>query len=74
MRGCKYAINDRVVAKALHVTSESECSRRFGSNAKVKLVNGVVIGVVNKPKQTGRNSWHVKGQFYIGGGASVTST
>ncbi len=74
MRGCKYAINDRINAKAIHVTSESECSRRFGSNAKVKLVNGVVIGVVNKPTATGRSSWHVKGRFDIGDGTMKVAT
>ena len=42
--------------------------RRFGSNAKSKLVNGVVVGVVNKPTATGRSSWYVKGRFDVGGG------
>ena len=35
MKGCKYAINDCLVAKAMHVTS----SQQYGS--------GVVIGVFN---------------------------
>ena len=74
MTRCKYAINNRIVAKAIHVTSESECSRRFGSNAKVKLVTGTVIGVVNKPTATGRSSWHVKGRFDIGGGTMKVAT
>ena len=56
MKQCKYAINDCLNAKVFHVTSEAECSQQFGSNAKVKLVNGVVIGVVNKPTATGRNN------------------
>ena len=74
MTRCKYAINNRIVAKAIHVTSQSECSRRFGSNAKVKLVTGTVIGVVNKPTATGRSSWHVKGRFDIGGGTMKVAT
>ena len=61
MKPCKYAINDCPVAKTMYVTSEAECSQQYGSNAKVKLVKGVVIGVVNKPTQSRQNSWQVKG-------------
>ena len=43
MKPCKYAINDCPVAKTMYVTSEAECSQQYGSNAKVKLVKGVVI-------------------------------
>ena len=74
MSQCKYKVNDRIRAKALHVTSEAECSRRFGSNFKAKLLNGQVISVENKPTKTGRISWHVRAKYDLGGGTSKVTT
>ncbi|KAI2514171.1 Transposase IS4 [Fragilaria crotonensis] len=41
----RYVVGGLVHAKAWHVTSESECRRRYGSHAKTKLLNGVVTEV-----------------------------
>src|SRR5687767_6116742 len=38
-------IGSRVVAKACHVTSLSECSCRYGRNKKTKEVVGTVVAV-----------------------------
>lgn len=37
-----------VTAKAIHVTSKAECSRRYGAQAKTYVVSGVVVKVVEK--------------------------
>jgi hypothetical protein len=36
------------MAKAIHVTSKAECSRRYGAQAKTYVVSGVVVKVVEK--------------------------
>jgi hypothetical protein len=38
-------VGTRVHAKALHVTSEAECRRRYGSLQGTKLVSGTVVDV-----------------------------
>ena len=59
---------DRIVAKATFVTSLAECTRRYGSNNKSKLLTRKVISVVNKATKGGRNSRHVRARFDLGGG------
>ena len=46
----------KVHAKAWHITSHSECSRRFGSNAKTKLLNGIVSEVITVPSSQGKRA------------------
>jgi len=36
-------VGARVIAKVCHVTALSECSRRYGSNSKSKILIGVVL-------------------------------
>jgi hypothetical protein len=53
----------KVHALALYVSNLSECSRRYGSNAKSKLVNGRVFSVQNTPTATGRTSTLVRALY-----------
>ena len=55
----------KVHALAHHVTSESECNRRYGSNAKTKKVNERVIQVRNTPTSTGRTSTLVEALYKL---------
>ena len=61
---------DRIVAKATHVTSLAECTRRYGRNNKSKMINGKVLSLYNKKTATGRNSRHVRVLFDLGGGST----
>ena len=61
---------DRIVAKATHVTSLAECTRRYGRNNKSKMINGKVLSLYNKKTATGRNSRHVRALFDLGGGST----
>ena len=55
-----------VHALAVHVTALSECTRRYGSNNKKKLLDGVVIRVDTKRTQTGRTSTTVVAEYQLG--------
>ena len=59
---------DKITAKAVHVTSLAECTRRFGRQNKTKMINGKVLSIFTKKTATGRNSRYVRGQFDLGGG------
>ena len=59
---------DKITAKAFHVTSLAECTRRFGRQNKTKIINGKVLSIFTKKTATGRNSRYVRGQFDLGGG------
>ena len=63
-----YENGDKVTAKAVHVTSLAECTRRFGRQNKTKMVNGKVLSTFTKKTATGRNSRYIRGQFDLGGG------
>jgi hypothetical protein len=42
----RYLLGTRVLARAIHVASFSECHRRYGSNAKMKqLYAGTAVSV-----------------------------
>ena len=55
----------KVHALACHVANLSECNRRYGSNAKSKLVNGRVVSVQNRPTATGRASTMVRAMYKL---------
>jgi hypothetical protein len=55
----------KVHALALHVSNLSECSRRYGSNTKSKLVNLRVISVQNTPTATGRTSTLLRALYQL---------
>ena len=65
----RYEHGDSIMAKAIHVTSLAECTRRFGRENKTKMVHGKVLSVYTKQTATGRNSRYVRGQFDLGGGS-----
>jgi hypothetical protein len=60
-------IGASVEAKAMFVTSLAECSRRFGTNAKTKVVPGVVVSF-GQESTPGRNraSTFIIANFYFG--------
>ena len=60
-------IGSYVHTRAWLVTSESECNRRYGSQAKLKVVNGKVLKVLNKKTKTGRSSYFIQARFLLGG-------
>ena len=64
----RFLIGECVTAKAIHVLHLSECSHRYGSDKKTKLLVGLVVTNVNIPTSTGRASWFVWVWFHIGGG------
>ena len=64
----RFIIGEFVTAKAIHVLRISECSRRYGSDKKMKRLDGLVITNVNKPTATGGASWFVRVRFHLGGG------
>ena len=55
-----------VYAKAVHVTSLAECSRRFGSAASTRIVPGIVRDVERRETKTGRTATYVKAEFTVG--------
>jgi hypothetical protein len=61
-------IGATVEAKAMLVTSLAECSRRFGTNAKTKVVPGVVVSF-GQESTPGRNRavTVITANFYFGG-------
>ncbi len=68
-------IGAQVHAKAIHVTSEAECARRYGSRKKTKLVSGVVEKAEarsNNPDGSGRRQWWITARFDLGGGTLKT--
>ena len=58
---------DRIVARATHVTSLAECTRRYGRKNKSKTIHGKMLPLYNKKTSTGRNSQHVCALFDLGG-------
>ena len=67
-------IGSVVSVLACHVTSLSECSRRYGSNAKRKRVTGVVQEVEKRPTKNNRTSCYIHGEFDLGGGVKKRSS
>ena len=61
---------DRIVAKATHITSLTECPRCFGRKNKLKMIHGKVLSICDKKTISGRNSQHVCAQFDLGGGST----
>ena len=60
----------RVLAKAIHVTSLAECTRRFGRQHKSKIIGGKVLSIYSKKTASGRNSRYVRYQFNLGCGVT----
>ena len=61
-------VGSMVEAKACHVTSLAECARRYGSNSKMKKVQGIVTHVeVIKNSTTNRTTTFVTAAYDLGG-------
>ena len=58
-----------ITARAIHVTNNADCSRRYGSNKNEKMLRGNVVEVINKvnPKNQ-RTTTTVVGDYDLGGG------
>ena len=66
-------IGNTVHAKAMHVTNNSECAQRYGSNKKSKLLKGVVLEVFEK-NENGRMTVMIMARYELGGGVEKTAT
>ena len=61
-------VGSMVEAKACHVTNLAECSRRYGSNSKMKRVQGIITHVdVMKNSTTKRTMTFVTAAYDLGG-------
>ena len=61
-------VGSTVGAKACHVTNLAECSRRYGSNSKMKRVQGIVTHVeVIKNSTTNRTMTFMMAAYDLGG-------
>jgi Transposase IS4 len=62
-------IGSDVTCKAMHVTSIQECNRRYGSNAKSKILDGVVVEVtVERNNPTNRAQTFIVADWELGNG------
>ena len=64
----RYIIGEYVTAKAIHVLHLLECASCYGSEKKIKTLDGLVCGNVNILTATERVSWFVRVRFHLGGG------
>ncbi len=70
MRDSRRIVGSIVHAKAVHVTNEAECGRRYGRNKTTKLVQGHVAEVQNGQSATGRSLCFLTCDFDFGEGIS----
>ena len=62
-------VGGSIETKAVNVTSLAECSRRYGSLAKSKMVPGVVFQVTKERNpNNGRSVSYVMADYFLGGG------
>ena len=64
----RYQVGALVHAKAMHVTALIECHRRYGSNAKTKLVNGTVSELKTVPSSNQKQTVTLITAIYSLGG------
>jgi hypothetical protein len=58
-----------VHAKALHVTNNAECKRRYGAGKATKLLEGTVVSAREVQKAgNSRSSWFIMADYDLGGG------
>ena len=62
-----------MIAKACHVTNLSECSRRYGSNSKSKLLIGVVFKISGDKLASSHLRINLHARFDLGGGILKSS-
>ena len=64
----QHIVGSMVEAKACHVTNLAECSHHYGSNSKMKRVQGIVTHVeVIKNSTTNRTTTFVMAAYNLGG-------
>ena len=64
----RHIVSSMVEVKACHVTNLAECSRRYGSNSKMKRVQGIDTHVeVIKNSTTNRTTTFVMAAYDLGG-------
>jgi len=63
----RLVIGAKVSAKAMHVTSEAECGRRYGANKKTKMLEGFVLEVQTENTATNRTKTFVLARYNLGG-------
>ena len=61
-------VGGSVKAKALHVTSEAECARRYGALKASKWLTGVVQFVEVEQTRTNRTRTLITAEYQLGGG------
>lgn len=59
-------IGAKVLAKAIHVTCLAESTRRYGSNAKEKMVLGIVLEVIMTKTANNRNNASIAAKYDFG--------
>ena len=63
-------VGNIIEAKALHVTSLAECTRRYGANKALKMLKGVVVDTTTTTSlKTNRTSTTVTADYNLGGGS-----
>ena len=68
-------VGNIVEAKALHVTSLAECTRRYGANKASKMLKGVVVDTTTTTSsKTNRTSTTVTADYNLGGGVIKRAT
>jgi hypothetical protein len=64
-----------ITAKAVHVSNLAECTRRYGSNKKTKLLLGTVAAVTNtRNASTNWITTTITGDYDLGGGTMKRAT
>mmetsp|Transcript_35121 Transcript_35121/g.52205 ORF Transcript_35121/g.52205 Transcript_35121/m.52205 type:complete len:89 (+) Transcript_35121:38-304(+) len=58
-------VGSRVMAKAMHVTSEAECARRYGLRKKNKWLGGIVLDVITQPTASAQANTYISARYYL---------
>ena len=66
-------IRNTVHVKAIHVKNHSECTRRYGSNKKSKILKGVVLEVFEN-NDNSQKTVTIMARYELGGGFENTAT
>jgi hypothetical protein len=62
-------IGSLITCKAIHITHISNCQRRYGDNAKTKILDGTVVEVmVERSSSTNRAQTYIMGDWEMGNG------
>ena len=68
-------VGSAITAKAIHVTNNAECSCRYVSKNKEKVLRGTVVEVINKVNpEKRRTNTTVVGDYDLGGGTIKRAT